>query len=287
MTAKHKTVHGDDLLYRFFRDLFDSEPAQASQLAQHLIEATGIWFPVSLYGSWPVLLPWVVRDPSCRGSKAKGIPDQWSAPDAHGYLRDDNSMIKALPRSLSVHGPKGSHLNGARMGSEFVASHIWRVVHDRDLASRHPLLNSFVPNLVWLPSQIAKLSDQEGSPLQQTVQAMSWAIYREAPVAPHLNRVVDEAWTLIPAPVAATAVVPETLNWFSPTPAFIATRNARLASVIKALECLERNEPLTAKVISTRYTDGLPLLAGEARAALAAHLKRFVKHPDSGRSSEA
>jgi len=43
------------------------------------------------------------------------------------------------------------------MGNEFVASHVWRVVDHAEVKSRLPLLNSFVPNLVWLLVQVSKL----------------------------------------------------------------------------------------------------------------------------------
>ncbi len=176
-----KTVHGDDLLYRFFQDLFATEPELFTVVPRLLVESMAIWLPLDVYEGFPVLLPWVVRDPHCRGNTKKGVPDQWGSPNRDGYLRDDNSLVKALPRSLAVRGPKGSHIHGARMGTEFVASHVWRKVNAIDLASRIPLLNTFVPNLVWLPSQVAKLSDVEGGIVQQTLQAMSRAIYGTAP----------------------------------------------------------------------------------------------------------
>src|ERR1019366_8734253 len=124
----------------------------------------------------------------------------WSSPDAHGFLRDDNSLVKAIPRAMDITGPKGSHVHDARMGSEFVASHIWRVVDHADLASRHPLLNSFVPNLVWLPGQVAKLSDRQGGIVQKTLEALSYKVYRQAPVHPNLAEIVEEAWEMIPQP---------------------------------------------------------------------------------------
>ena len=37
-------------------------------------------------------------------------------------------------RSFTVKGPPDSHIHGARMGSEFVASHVWRVVEHAELA---------------------------------------------------------------------------------------------------------------------------------------------------------
>src|SRR5688572_17571169 len=96
-----------------------------------------VWFPVEVYAALPVLLPWVVRDPSCRGSRKNGVvvrPDQWSAPNELGYLRDDNSLVKGLPRALTIRGPKDAHLDGRRLGTEFVASHIWRQTSAEGLA---------------------------------------------------------------------------------------------------------------------------------------------------------
>lgn len=271
-----RVVHGDDLLYRFFRDLFVSDPETARVTAFRLLEATAIWWPLSIYRDWPILLPWVVRDPACRGSKAKGILDQWSAPDRDGCLRDDNSLIKSLPRSLGVQGPAGSHLNGARMGTEFVAAHIWREVRHEKLASRLPELNSFVPNLAWLPGQVAKLSDREGSPLQGVLQSMSWAIYRSAPVADHLRQIVEAAWDLIPEPHPVPIPVDEKrFNWFVPTEAFLRTRRRRLTEVVDALQVLGDGGLLQKKVIATRYTQGLPKVAPGARMKLLAWLDPF------------
>lgn len=273
--APKRVVHGDDLLYRFFRDLFDRDPVRAEELAQSLVEATAIWFPRDLYFDWPVLLPWVVRDPACRGNRRRGLPDMWSAPNADGFLRDDNSLIKALPRSLSVRGPSRGHLDGARIGTEFVASHVWRVVKHDDLASRLPLLNSFLPNLVWLPSQIAKLSDQEGSPLQRVLQAMSYSIYRHAAVADHVRAASEEAWALIAAPEVDVTVHEESLNWFVLTERFRSTRAARLKDVTNAFEALANGQSTVEKVVSNRYTNGLASLPASVCVAMTEYLRRF------------
>ncbi len=274
--GKPKVVHGDDLLYRFFRDLFERDPSQAQQLAKDLLEATAIWFPVDLYRDWPILLPWVVRDPTCRGSRSKNILDQWSSPDDAGFMRDDNSMIKSIPRSLTVKGPAGSHLHGARMGTEFVASHVWRVVAHEKLASRLPLLNSFVPNLVWLPSQIAKLSDQEGAPLQQTLQSMSYGLYRHAPVQRRLRPMSEEAWALIPTPSHSVEANTAKLDWFEVTERFRSVRAYRLRTVTSAFETLVRGDVLASKVVTTRYTTGITSLAPNVCASMLDYLQRFA-----------
>jgi hypothetical protein len=240
-----------------------------------MLEAMGVWFPVDLYHDWPVLLPWVVRDPSCRGNTKHGVPDTWSSPNESGYLRDDNSLIKALPRSLPVRTPTAGPLNGARMGSEFVASHVWRIVDDEKLASRLPLLNSFVPNLVWLPSQVAKLTDLEGGVVQRALQSMAFAIYRHAPVAPHLQEVVTKAWAMIPAP-RPIALSPSKINWFEVSDQFRSTRLKRLTSVVEALEQLDAGKPLTTKVVTSRFTAELPQVAMPARQKLLTTLRQFL-----------
>ncbi len=180
--AASRRVQGDDLLYRFFRDVLQSQPEVFVRVPQLLITALGVWLPLDIYSKVPVLLPWVVRDPTCRGNKRKGLPDEWSAPNRLGYMRDDNSALKGVPKALRITGPASSYVRGTRMGTEFVASHVWRVVNLDELASRVPLLNSFVPNVVWLPSQVAKLTDLEGGVVQRTLAAMSYRIYRDAVV---------------------------------------------------------------------------------------------------------
>jgi len=275
-----RRVHGDDLLYRFFQDALESHPDLFAAVPQLLISTTGVWLPLETYRRWPVLLPWVVRDPKCRGNTRRGVPDQWSSPDARGYLRDDNSLVKSLPRALDVRGQRGSHIHGARLGTEFVAAHIWRVVEHADLASRHPILNTFVPNLVWLPQQVAKLTDREGSIVQRTVQAMAYALYRREPVPDHLHDVVEEAWAMLPEPsIGIDPLVPGDLNWFQPTERFYATRVARLQAVTTALEHLERGEPIVERVVTRRYAAGLPTVSADARHDLLAHLRAFAEHP--------
>lgn len=276
-------MHGDDLLYRFLHDTLPTEFEDVGgRIALSLLRSTAVWFPIEAYARWPVLLPWVVRDPACRGSVARGLADEWSSPRVDGYLRDDNSLVKSLPRSLRITGPKGHRLDGAFMGREFVASHVWRVVNHAELASRLPLLNTFVPNLVWLPSQVAKLSDREGGVYQQTLQALAIAIYRDAPITPSLRPLVDEAWALLPEPAVVVADAdPATLNWFVPTERFFKMRAARLQSVVRALETLEAGGQLGSKVIATRYTEGLPRVGEQARRDLLSQLQRFSP-PEEG-----
>lgn len=269
-----KTIHGDDLLHRFFQVLLNDQPEIAVDVLVRMYTTMGIWFPPVVYEKLPVLLPWVVRDPKCRGSKAKGLPDQWSSPDAKGYLRDDNSLVKSLPKSLTIHSLTMPHLNGARLGSEFVACHVWREVNHQDLASRHPLLNSFVPNLVWLPRQISKLTDREGSIMQQVLQSLSWTIFRHLPVVPELQGVADEAWELIPTPQPLKSA-PKELNLFEAPDRFVNLRTSKIKEVIRGIEQINQGL-VPKKIIASRYTDGLPTVSSKARNELLLALSRHV-----------
>jgi len=273
-----RVVHGDDLLYRFFQEALRDRPELFAAVPQMLVKTMAIWLPLDTYFRWPVVLPWVVRDASCRGNRRKGIADEWSSPDRRGYLRDDNSLIKSLPRALAVRGASGSHIHGARMGSEFVASHVWRTVKHEQLASRVPLLNSFVPNVAWLPGQVAKLTDREGGVVQQTLQAMAWRIYRDAAVAPHLAVVAEEAWALIPdPPIEIEPFELDELNWFEATDGFYRTRATRLRAVIDALDAVHEGRSLPRRVVTTRYAAGLPAVKQGTRADLRQFLGRFLE----------
>jgi hypothetical protein len=218
-----------------------------------------------------------VRDPTCRAKASIGRPEEWSSPNSLGFVRDDNSLIKNLPRALRIDGPRTRRISGARLGTEFVAAHVWRTVVGSDtLASRIPELNSFVPNLVWLPGQIAKLTDREASVVQQTAQAMSYMIYRHQAVEPHLAEVVESCWSQLPPPTRHIEPIdPAQLNWFRSTPQFFATRRVRLQTVLSALRRLRDGLPLEEKVISTRYTEGLPRVPPDAVMQLIERLTTF------------
>lgn len=278
LAPKPKVVHGDDLLYRFLLDLFSDDDAAYGHVPQLMLVSMGVWLPLDAYAQFPVILPWVVRDPTCRAGT--GRPDQWGAPDPQGYFRDDNSLVKALPRSLAIRASRQPHLNGRRMATEFVAAHVWRNCTDAGpLASRRPLLNSFVPNLVWLPGQVAKLTDREGGLVQRTLQSISWQVYRSAAVRSDLKPIVEDAWALLPEPAPLPRPVdPELLNWFVTNERFLAMRRVRLDSVRHALDDIAAGRPLDSKVVSRRYTDGLPDVTAEARDSLARHLERFTSH---------
>ncbi|ROP51007.1 hypothetical protein [Streptomyces sp. PanSC9] len=270
-----KLVEGANILKHFVPD----PVALREQDPFTLILQTGIWLPLEAYAEWPIMLPWSVRDLSCRS--AGGVRRElWSSPDQRGYCLDDNSFIKGTARSLSVVAPEGHPLAGAKMARGFTAAHIWREVGQPVLASRIPLLYSFIPNLVWLPNAVAKLTDYEGQAFQRAAQRISVALFRNAPVAPPLQRVADEAWEMIgaqaqPDPDTQEKIERIGVNWFTASAAFYRTRRKRVDEILSALRAIECGEPIRKKVVSSRYTIGLPNVAPPARVELYGWLQRF------------
>lgn len=278
-TQKPVTVHGDDLLYRFFQDLMTEDPEAFAALPMLVLQATSVWLPPEVCLRTPVMIPFAVRDPSCRGSKAKGIPDQWASPRADGYLRDDNSLVKGLTRRLRIKSLGSKKLNGAVMGREFVASHVWRKTHHALPANQVPVLNTFVPNLVWLPTQVSKLTDREGSPFQQTLQAMSAHVYRHLVVPDHLRPMWDEAWAMLPIPtIDATAF--QIRNYFVVDEAWHRLRHRRIECVVNAIEAIEAGKPYNVKDIASRYQAGL----GDVSRQALGDMKAFLTSVSGGQS---
>jgi len=170
-----------------------------------------------------VIVPWVVRDSTCRGTR--GGAEEWASPNEEGYLRDDNSKIKNVPKSLAVHSPHWGKLNGHPLGTGFVASHIW------SKTTESPLLNSFVPNLVWLPGLISKLTDMPG-PVQNAAQAMSLSIYRKVDVHQQFRDVVEEAWSKLKPPDLDISLDINQLNFFGHTGRFLQDRHNRIKLIV-------------------------------------------------------
>ena len=275
MATKSTLVTGDLLVYKVFKETLEADSDEISALTNKLIAATSIWWPVEIYKSLPTIVPWVTRDPSCRGPV-----DQWGAPDIRGFQRDDNSMIKGLPRSLLVQGPKASVLTDQKIGSGFVASHIWRSDESKnENGLRNPRTNSFVPNLVWLPSLIAKLSDRQGSSVMQTLQSLSRRIYGEVKVEDRYADYARDCWeTLPPSDTSTESIDISALHYFDVEPKFIERRMKAIRDVSQLLENILQGREMvkSSKTIASRYVAGLPELSKDVLLQLHDELQIFV-----------
>jgi hypothetical protein len=265
-TQSNRPLDGGAVLYGYLQhELLSSDVWLFQMLTARLIVGLGVWLGPEIYARHPLLRPHAVRDPAARGNAARGMPDEWGAPNGEGLFRDDNSLIKRMPYSLTVRAPRNRRYNGARLERGFVASHVWRTLEgDGGLASRNRLTYSFVPNLVWLPREISMLTDREGSFVQEYIQAISLKLYRRLPVSDALRPLVEESWSLLPEPRGVPSEgLPDVseLNIFVPTERFFGTRRRDLERVIEALRLLRQGGHLTGKVVASRYGAGLSKLS--------------------------
>jgi hypothetical protein len=268
---------GDNLLYRLLSDLIKQGGSNGQWLVEHIVADCSVWWDPKVYAECPVLLPWAVRDPKSRGNKSKGLPDEWGSPNSAGYFRDDNSLVKGLVKALSVRGPAGGYMTGQRLGLGWVAAHIWRDNSGDVLASRDPRLYTFTPNLVWLPRQIAKLSDVEGGPVQAALKSISRALYRPTQPVGAKHAIAEKAWSyLADEQNPKHAIDLERLSYFDEPEKTIAMRQKRTKEVVDALISLESGGRLTKKVVSGRYTSGLPSVSAKARNALRWELEQHL-----------
>lgn len=130
MSAPPK-IRSEGLLYHFLqRELWEEDVWLFQSLASRLILRLGIWISPDAYSRMPWLVPYARRDPLSRGSKSLGVADQWGSPDEEGYFRDDNSLLKGIPRSMPVQSSLAAY-SGRQLDRGFVAAHVWRTFeHD-------------------------------------------------------------------------------------------------------------------------------------------------------------
>lgn len=276
----------DRSLYKFLAMGMDHPQTETrasyTALTETLIERLGIWWSPSTYQRMPVLTPWCIRDRSARYDQG---PESWGAPRADGYLRDDNSIIKKLPLSVTVEAPEGHPYAGRRPWRGFTACHVWGTDVDGHPSGADPWLYSFVPNLVWLPTAIAPLSDRQGSRVQMMLMQTALYLYAAAPMRPLIEEYSKYAWSRLPAPLPEFgALRADHLAQFTPDAAFYRRRIAYLDQFISGASSVLTTGQLTRKVICTRYTTGFPALDREHiaafRSALSDYRDALVGEPD-------
>ena len=278
-------IDGNHLLYRLFNHLLETKDAVGQQIAMKIIVEMSIWLPLELYKECPVMLPWAVRNPDCRKRTKDGVsyPENWGAPNENGYQMDDNTLIKGIPRILKVTGRNsGSHLIGKRIGKSFVASHIWREIeNDMNLASRIPELNSFVPNLVWLPTQISKLSDIEDGVIQDMLKHATWEIYRNAPVNPKFKEHTEAIWQKLEPDIGKFKSFikfdPENLLFFESNERFVEKRVTITKNALRFIEICCNGSSAPKPKMTGRYAKGLPKVSKANLEKLLTAVSKYVK----------
>jgi|688.fasta_scaffold74603_2 hypothetical protein len=151
-----------------------------------------VWIPTQTFEKTPWLAPYALRKGRIRidARAPGGKRDLWGFPDENGYFTDDNSLIKSVFQRRSVR-PSGSAYGIGRFKRGLVCCHVWSGT------TNNPLLFSFIPNLVWLPSSLAPFSDGhlagEPHPVHKTLKQVSFARYFQHKTEVAQARVA-EAW---------------------------------------------------------------------------------------------
>ena len=178
-----------------------------------------------------------------------------------------------------------------KLGRGFTACHVWRQVRNSDaLASRDPRTNSFVPNLVWLPTQLAKLSDREDSFVQGFLQSISRKVYRNVEPAEPLKIHAECAWSLLPEDRNELEIGipdPSQLNYLVPNKKFFKYRMQRTADVVDLISSrLEGSSP-TRQIAKGRYFEGLSRLGRNKPISRKRELMGYLDDVQRGLDLEA
>lgn len=233
-------TNGEDIIYHYIQKtlLADNESDEfTKELIERLIIDLSIWFPVDVYRQIPILLPFVIRDSSCRRKQPNNIKDEWGNANEFGFLRDDNTLIKGIIKPFFVDGRRVKNYDNKKLANGFVASHIWRhlQIKQNKLASTFEMTNSFVPNLVWLPKQISKLTDREGSYAQNLLKTISYKIYSDTNEASDFKKKI---WFELNNPNTPTKynIDVSKLNYFKIPDAWIEKKKKGLLSEIETIK---------------------------------------------------
>lgn len=222
------------------------DPVFYEMLIWELVKSLSIWIPINFYSATPILLPFVVRDRNCRKNQ-KNNKDTWGYANSKGYLKDDNSCIKALCRSYAV-SSIDSLYNDKKLEKEFTACHIWsNTTHNKSL-------NSFIPNLVWLPKELGLLSDRSDDITQSILKRISRHLYKEEIISPYINSIWDEL-TEDKVDLKHLEIDKNTLNYFKLTAEIIEKKQLKLCLEIETiLGTIEKSKMLKlSKVKSSKY----------------------------------
>lgn len=277
--TKKLKVDGNHVLYHYLeKDLQRSDVWLFQMLTARLVGDLSIWIHPDTFTRLPLAIPYARRDPSCR--KSIGGIEAWGSPDSDGYFRDDNSLIKGLTKSLKIERSNSHSFYRGRLGNGFTACHVWRTLRNKaQIASRSPYTYSFIPNLVWLPTQVAKLSDREGSFVQTYLQALSLKIYRKRQMPDQLQPFVDKIWRMLPSPsgIPLDGLPDEAeLNFFENSSTFLDTRIKKIVKVVQLLDASILHQTPAKKFVSTRYDAGISPIPREKLKALRTYLHNYL-----------
>ena len=277
-------VDGETILYHILQKQIiqaydvDNPPTEVKFMIEQLLLWGGVWFKPKTYQQIPVLLPYVVRDASCRKKDPATGKDTRGVANDRGFMPDDNSSIKGIPKSLIIESVF-LEMNGKRLGNGYVASHCWRILKNKPdmLASQWERTNSFIPNLVWLPKQLSKLTDREGSYAQRFIQYVSGLLYRNIDLR---NPMLTEIWNELKDPgiTPVSKVNLNELNYFGNNENWLSRRKDNLLKELQSIiNILDGRSPIVETINVSTYVPSLIKVAKTLSPTDKAYLKEWIK----------
>ena len=276
-------VDGNHILYHYLqKDLQRVDFPFFVQTALRFAIDLGVWIHPDNYRSLPIVEPVCVRDPSITTAQRL----TWGNPQPHtGLMMDDNSMVKSIVKGSSklIESSRISEYDGKSLGNGFVASHVWREVGvQRTLSNRDNRLFTFIPNLVWLPVQVSKLSDREGSIVQSVLQQLAAHIYRNQTLNAPLQRIIDSCWAEIEAHTHPFALPLESLpeieklSFIRLPSRYIDMKKKKIEKASTALLAHAAGNSIpTGRILSSKYDHLIPRINRKAASSLGTWLADY------------
>lgn len=281
-TKKADTLDGQNIVYHIIQKKIiqavdvDNPPAEVKFMIEQLLLWGGVWFRPEVFEQVPVLRPYVIRDSSCRNKDPK--KDAWAQANSKGLMRDDNTSIKGLlPKSLPVIS-NWKEMSGKTFGNHWVASHVWMSMATKDgHACEWERTNSFIPNLVWLPSQLSKLTDRDGSYAQQFLKHISYLLYSKVKIS---NPILSGIWSELKDPgiLPVTKFSLDDLNFFDSDAGWIADKKTKLKQELQSILDILDNPAVEVKAVyNDKYTSTLRDVSKTMAVPDKENLKDWIK----------
>ena len=278
---KTDIVDGQNIVYHIIQKKIiqtfdvDDPPSEVKFMIEQLLLWGGVWFTPKTYEQIPILRPYVIRNSSCRNKDPK--KDTWAQSNSKGLMQDDNTSIKDIPKSLPIiSGWK--EVKGKKIGLHWVASHVWMSMQTRDEhACEWERTNSFIPNLVWLPTQLSKLTDRDGSYAQLFLKHLSYLLYRKIGIT---NPMISEIWSELrdPGITPVSKFSLDDLNYFDSDSKWINEKKTILYRELQSILDILNNPSATVKPIyNDRYTSTLRDASKTMTLADKANLEDWIK----------
>lgn len=268
---KKDKINGENILYHILQkqiiQTFDADnpPDEVKFMIEQLLLWGGVWFTPETFEQIPVLRPYVIRDSSCRNKDHE--KDAWARANKKGLMRDDNSSIKDIPKPLKV-SSAWKDIDGKTLGSGWVASHIWISMKTRkEHSCEWEQANSFIPNLVWLPSQLSKLTDRDGSYAQRFLQFVSYELYSNSSNKAFTNPLFSEVLGELTKPdiTPVCKFKQNDLNYFEYKTEWINRKKNELELDLQSIIDILNDPDVTVNknIYNDRYTSTLRDVAGK------------------------